>query len=226
MALNQFAFDIVQQTKEFQQLGNLFYFERLIAEVNTRGVAVTPTLTLETTDISLSTITTSTRDLVEVTVDRLGPFSALTFSPVTDMQWYSVGAIIRPLVLGLRLVGRALRTTYPGRSASVATTIRWDINPFALPADARNQQIIAKRVYLDLVTGSESVTPVIEYADGTSDSLSAVTQATRAVVEFAVLTGKRLKAFRLDGDFSNSDIVIHDVEMDAYMPNARTLATG
>lgn len=226
MALDQVDFDITQQTKQYQQLANLFYIERINIEANTRGQTVTPTLQLEATSITLPTFSTAARDLVEIDVNRIGPFSALSLNPVSSMQWYSVGMVVRPIVLGLKVVARDLRIVFPGRSSSIATTIRWDINPFALPADARNAQIIVKRVYLDIVTGAQSVTPVIEYTDGTTESLLAVTQATRGIVEFAVLTGKRIRAFRLDGDFTNSAIVVYDVELDAYLPSARNLAVG
>ena len=226
MALDQVTFDIVEQTAELTQLGSLFYLERLHLEVNTRGQTLTPTLTLETTAITLPTVSTTARDLVDVTIDRLGPMSTLTLSPVSGMQWYLAELVIRPLVLGLRLVARGVRTAYPGRSSSISTTVRWDINPFSLPADARNQQLIVKRIYVEIVTGAETVTPVIEYADGTTETLASITQATRGVVERAVLTAKRLRAFRLDGDFTNSSIVIYDVEMDCYSPSARALAVG
>lgn len=226
MVLANIAFDIVEQTREVTQLGNLFYLERVMVEADTGGQVVTPTLRLEATDITLTTFSSSVRDLIEIDVNRIGPFSRLSFTPVLGVKWYLIEMAIRPLTLGLKLVKRGLRVTLPGRSSNIASYLRWDINPFSLPEDARHQQFIVKRVYLDLETGAETVTPVLIFDDGTTESLAATVQASRSVVEYAVLTSKRLRALRIDGDFTNSSVILHDVEIDCYLPSRRQYAVG
>ena len=226
MALDSFSYDIVEQAREFTQLSNLYYLERVTVEANTRGVDVTPVLQLEHTEFTLDVVNTTRRDLVEIVVDRIGPFSRLTFSPVLGIQWYQVATVIRPLVLGLKMVERNLRTVFPGRSSNIGSYLLWDVNPFSLPSDARNQQIIMRYLFLDLVTGTETVTPVLIYNDGTTETLDAIVKPTRGVAECPILTSKRIKQVRLDGDFTNSSIVIYDVELDAYLPSMRRMAIG
>lgn len=226
MALDSFSYDFVEQVREYTQLGNLYYIERITVEANTRGVDVTPVLRLEATDYTLDVVNTTVRDLVEIDVNRIGPISRLNFSPVLGIQWYQVAVVIRPLLLGIKVVARNLRTTYPGRTSNMASYIRWDVNAFALPNDARNQQIIMRYLFLDLETGAESITPVLYYNDGTTETLRETTQATRGVVEYPILTSKRIKWVQLDGDFTNSDIIIYDVELDAYLPSRRQYAVG
>ena len=226
MALDSFSYDVVEQIREFTLLSNLYYVERVTAEINTRGIDVTPLLRLEATDYTLDAINTTVRDLVEIDVNRIGPFSRLNFSPVSGIQWYQVSVVLRPLTLGLKIVARGIRTVFPGRSSSVSTYLEWDINPFSLPQDARNQQIIVRRLYLDLVTETEIVTPVLHFNDGTTETLRATIQATRGVVEYPILISKRLNKVRLNGDFTNSSIILYDVELDAYLPSKRQMAVG
>ena len=96
--------------------------------------------------------------------------------------------------------------------------ILFELKPFSVPGDARLECIITKRLYIDIVTGAESVTPVLLFADGTSSTLPAITQATRGVVDIALLESTRVVGVRLDGDFTNPAIVLYDIEMDMYIP--------
>lgn len=226
MGLDSFSYDIVEQAREFTQLANLYYLERVTVEANTRGVDVTPVLQLEASEFSLDVVNTTRRDLVEIDVNRIGPFSRLTFSPVLGIQWYQVATVIRPLTLGVKMVERNLRTVFPGRSSNIGSYLVWDVNPFSLPSDARNQQIIMRYLFLDLVTGTETVTPWLIYNDGTIEILDDIVQPTRGVVECPILTSKRIRQVQLNGDFTSSEIIIYDVELDAYLPSQRRMAIG
>lgn len=223
MALDSFSYDFIEQVREYDQLSNLYYVERITVEANTRGVDVTPILRLEATDYALDVVNTTVRDLVEIDVNRIGPLSRLNFSPVLGIQWYKVAVVLRPLTLGLKLVARNLRTVFPGRSSRIAAYLQWDVNPFSLPEDARNQHIIVRYVYLDLKTGAQTITPELIFNDGSSQLLRETSQPTRAVVEYPVLTSKRIQQLKLHGDFTNTDNVIYDVEMDCYLPMRRRM---
>lgn len=218
MALDRISYPIVEQTKEYTQRGNLFYIERFMIEANTRGTAVTPTLVLEDLVITLPTFSTTARDHIEVVADRIGSFSRFELSPASGIQWYLVEMVIRPLVLGVALLPSGARQQFPGRSSDVSSFLLFDLKPFAAPTDARLSCIITKRIYIDIETGAEIVTPVLLFVDGTSQTLAGITQATRGVVEVSVLAAERLVGVRLDGDFTNSDIVVYDVEVDMYVP--------
>lgn len=227
MALDRISYDIIEQTKELTQSGiSLYYFDRLTVEANTRDVVVTPTLRLEALDITLPTFSTSVRDLVDIDINRIGAFSFLTLTPVVGIQWYMVEMTIRPLLLGVNIVPGGRRTQFPGRSSDIDTFLRWDIKPFSLPADARLECAMVRRVFLDIETGAASVTAVVEFSDGTELSVGPITQATRDTVEIAVTSAKKLAGFRLEGDFTDPDIVVYDVEIDVYVPATRQLAVG
>ena len=104
MPLDRISYPIVEQTKEFTQRGNLFYIDRLMVQANTRGQVVTPTLILEDLVITLPTFTSTSRDHIDIDVERIGSFARLEFSPVFNIQWFLVEMVIRPLQLG-RWVG-------------------------------------------------------------------------------------------------------------------------
>ena len=226
MALDRISYPIVEQSKEFTQRGNLFYIERFMAEVNTRGTVVTPTLVLEDLVITLPAFSTTTRAQVEIDIDRIGAFTRLELSPAAGIQWFFNELVIRPLQLGVALLPSGARQQFPGRTADITSNVIFDIKPFAAAADARLSCVITKRLYIDIETGAETVTPVLIFSDGTTQTLPGITQATRGVVEVSVLASTRLVAVRLDGDFSNPDIVLYDVEVDMYIPGRVGVGAG
>ena len=226
MAFDRISYPIVEQTKEFTQRPNLFYIDRLMIEANTRGQVVTPTLVLEDLVITLPTFSTTVRDHVEIDVDRIGSFSRLELSPASGIQWFMAEVVIRPLQLGVALLPSGGRQQFPGRSDDVSSFLFFELKPFAVPTDARLSCIITKRLYIDIETGGETVTPVLLFADGTTQTLAGITQATRGVVEVSVLASTRLVGVRLDGDFSNSDIILYDIEVDMYVPGRAGVGAG
>ena len=227
MALDEIQFDVAFKTSELTQQGNLFYVERLNFEFNTRGAVVTPVLSFENSDVTLPTISSTERDVVEVAVNRLGPVSFLKLSPVSNIQWFRADMFIRPVQLGLLLLNQQSRSSMPGRSVDNTSGVRFEVNPFSLPEDARFVNPVYRRLYVDIETGTETVTPVLEFDDGTEQTLTpGIVHATRAIAEFALCTVKRVKAIRLDGDFSSADVVLYDLEADINVPNARTRAVG
>lgn len=218
MAFDRISYPIVEQSTEFTQRGNLFYIDRLMVEANTRGTIVTPSLVFEDTVVTLPTFSTTARRHVEIEINRIGSFSRLELTPVAGIQWYLVELVIRPMQLGVGLLPRGARQQFPGRSADVSTSLTFELKPFSIPNDARLSCIVTKRIYVDIVTGAETVTPVVLFADGTTQTLATITQATRGVVELSILAAERVVAIRLDGDFSHEDVVLYDIEVDMYLP--------
>lgn len=227
MALDEIQFDVAFKTRELTQQGNLFYVERLVFEINTRGGTVTPELILEDSSVTLTGVTTSERDFVAVPVNRLGPVSALVLSPVSNIQWFDVAMYVRPVQLGIRLLNQQSNSSMPGRSVDSTSGVRFEVNPFSLPESARFVSPIYRRLYVDIETGAETVTPVLEFDDGTEQTLApGIVHGTRRIAEFALCTVKRVKAVRLDGDFSSADVILYDLEADINVPNSRTRAVG
>lgn len=226
MALDRVVYPVVEQNPELSQQSNLFYLDRYVAEVNTRNLVVTPTLTLGTTEITLPTFSTGERDHVEIAIDRIGPLGSLTIAPVAGMQWWRNELVLRPIQLGVGMLPRGIRQQFPGRSSDMATGIIFELKPFSLPEDARLECIIIKRLYIDIVTGAESVTPVLVLADGTEQTLAPITHATRQVADIALAIGQRVTAVRLDGDFTSPDVVLYDIEMDMYLPGTTALGAA
>lgn len=224
-------YDLLDSTKELTELGNLFYVERLLVESNTDGASVTPELTFDGgTTVSFSTFSRTTRGFDEITINRLGPLVSVALTNATfasqAIGFYTIELQIRPVQLGVNLVGIADKVEIPGRSADVSTSIVFDINPFTFPQDARFIEPVPRRLYIDLQTDATGVTPVLVASDGTETTLTTLIQTTRTIADLAILSGKRLKAIRLDGDFSDASNILFDIELDTYVPGTRRLSVG
>lgn len=232
MALDTISYDILPYSRDFDELGNLFYLERLVVEANTNSNVVTPTVDFNGTTADFTTFSSSTRAFSEITIDRLGPVNAITFTPINDIEWYGVELFLRPLQLGVQIVHsgkgpeRKSYTSLPGRTSDAAVSISFDINPFSFPADARHVNPTLRYLWLDIVTGAASVTPVLVNDVGTETTLTAITATTRSIQEFSILGTNRIRTIRLDGDFTDSDIVLYDIECDLYIPNRRRMSVG
>jgi hypothetical protein len=234
MALDTVTYDILPYHRDFDLLGNLYYVERLIFEANTDGEAVTPKIDFSSgTSESFTTFSSTVREFNEVAINRLGPIDNISFTPINEIYWYGVEMHIRPIQLGVQIVNsgsnalqRITRIDYPGRTSDASTSISFDINPFSFPEDARHVNPVLRYLWLDIVTGAQTVTPVLVNDQGTETTLTAITAATRAISEFSILATNRIRTIRLDGDFTHSSVILYDIEADLYLPNKRRMAVG
>lgn len=226
MALDRIKYDVYPFTREMDQLGSLFYVERVILEVNTDDIEITPTFLFEVGDVVLSTVSNSARGMIEIPVNRLGPLNSFELTPVGGIDWYGVELFLRPVVLGLNIVATGQRTVFPGRTSDATANLIFDINPFSFPEDARFINPIVRRLWVDIETGLNTVTPSLTFDDGTSSSLTAITSATRVITEYSILTAKRVKTITLTGNFADGEVILYDLEVDTYIPSQRRLAVG
>ena len=232
MALDTISYDILPYTREFDDLANLYYFERLVVEADTDDTSVTPTVHYSGTSTALTAFSCTDRAFNEITVNKLGPISQITFTPINEIYWYGIEMFIRPLEMGVQLVStgrgpqRKFLASMPGRSSDVTTSIQFDINPFSFPEDSRHINPVLRYLWLDIETGAETITPTLVNDQGTETALTGITSATRGIQEFSILATNRIKTVRLDGDFSSSDVILYDIEVDLYIPNSRRMSVG
>jgi hypothetical protein len=224
-------YDLLDFTQELTEQGNLFYIERLLVENNTSGVSVTPQLTFDNdTVVAFPSFSRTTRGFSEVSINRLGPLVSLELTNSAFASQaigiFSLELHLRPVRLGINFVATGQKVEVSGRGPSVSNSIVFEINPFEFPEDARHMQPIPRRLYLDIQTDATGVTPVLVSDDGTETTLTTIVQTTRKVVEFSILAGRRLRAVRLNGDFSDAANVLYDIELDTYLPGNRRLSVG
>jgi hypothetical protein len=226
MALDILRYDVWPFTRDLDQLSNLFYVERLVVEADTDDELVTASFVFEDATVTPATASNSSRGMLNFDVNRLGPLHYLTLSPAADIQWYGIELFIRPVVLGINIVESGQRVAMPGRTNDASTSIRFDINPFSFPADARHVNPIVRRIFVDIETGDNTVTPSLLLDSGSTVALTAITEATRTIVELNVLQARRVKAVILTGDFADGEVILYDLEADVYLPSARRMALG
>lgn len=229
MSLAGIQYEVLEHTQDLTEQNQLYYVERLIAEVNTNDNDVTPSLYFNGTAVAYTALNTATRQFVQTTVERLGPLTSVQLAmsdfSSSNLGLYSLELHIRPVELKLNLITMGQTVQLAGRSVDPATSITFDINPHEFPENARFITPLPRRLYIDIKSAA-NVTPVLVEDDGTETNLTAINQAGRAIVEFAILTGKRLKSLRLDGDFSVAGTVLYDIVLDTYVPGNRKLSVG
>ena len=219
MSFDGIQFDIDDFVRELDELDRIIYVDRLVTDIDPQSNSVTPVVNLNGTDVTLSAISSASRTISNLAINRIGPvrYVQYQFAGEDDVRWYNIDLVIRALDLGINLLPTGDRVNQRGYATDVTTSLIFDINPFTLPTDARVQNGLIQRLYVDIVTGAETVTPVLVFDDGTTSSLAGITNATRAITEFSIGTTQRLNRIRLDGDFSNSAIVVYDFELDLYI---------
>jgi len=233
MAFEGIAYPVDDYTRELDELDRIIMFDRFLVDINTGSTAVTPVLIMNGTEVTFTDLNNAARTVEEIAVDRFGPCqeAQLRYDLANDVKIYALDLVIRPLDLGINiLVGgkssssgmaAGTRVEMRGRASDPTTSIFYDINPFSLPTDARAQNAIIQRLYIDAVTGAQTITPVLVFEDGTTTSLTGLTNASRAITEYSIGTTQRLKRLRLDADFTNSAIIVYDVEIDLYISKSQ-----
>lgn len=208
------------------ELDRIIYVDKLTVEMDTGSNDVTPRLNFLNTNDTFTAINTSQREYTQVDIDRLGPVTRfrLEYNEFDEVKLYSPPELfIRPLDLGLNIPNVQGRRLIRGRSVDPTTSLTWRIQPHDLSPDARIQNPLIKYLYVDIVTGAETVTPVLEFKDGTTSSLAGITEASRTTVEYSIGNTQEVSRLRLDGDFTSSDIIVYDVEIDIYISRSQLI---
>lgn len=223
MALDRFKYDITPYSRDLNLIDRLFYVERVVADVNTNGVSLMTCIDFGGTVVNFGGQSNTARGFLEYTVNRLGPLNHVEFTPIAAVDWYDVEITFRPIDLGIRLVPAGQDTRHSGRTIAAGSSLVFDINPASLPEDCRFMKPIGRRLCIDMVG---TMTPVLNFDDGTSSTLTTLVHATRAIADLAILTGKRIKNVTLLGDFTDGANILYDIEMDIQVPNSRRVAVG
>jgi len=226
MAYDTIKYDVYQFTRQLDQLGNLFYIERLILDIDTNNEELTASFEFEAETFTSAAVSNSARGMINIDVNRLGPLQSVSLTPIDSISWYAVELFVRPVVLGLNIIESGSRVLMPGRTVNAATSLIFDINPFAFPEDARHINPVIRRMWIDAEAGDNTITPVLTFDDGTTTSLTAISSDTRIITEYSILTAKRVKNVTLQGDFSDGEVVLYSLEVDVYIPSARRMAIG
>ena len=226
MSWSGVQWDITPYTLELDENDHLYYVERLIVEANTNSNTLTPVLVREDANITLSAISTASRLMSEITINRLGPVLALQLNNSSwgsqNIQIHEVALFLRKLELVMNMAPTRNRSMIPGRTTTPTSAILFDINPFLLPENPHHINPVMRRLFIDAVTGAQTVTPHLILDDGTDVTLAGITTATRVVTEYSVMRSDRIKRVQLSGDFTKSSNIIFSVESDWYYPSSRS----
>ena len=178
----------------------------------------------EDSNITLSTISTATRLMTEIAVNRLGPLLGLQLNATygsQNIQIHEIALFLRKLELVMNMSPTRARTMVPGRSVTPTSTILFDIHPYLLPENTHHVNPVMRRLFVDAQTGALTVTPHLILDDGTDLTLAGITTATRTITEYSIMRSDRVRRIQLSGDFTNSSNIIFSIESDWYYPATR-----
>lgn len=206
-------FEVQPIQQMFNNLGQLYFIERLVIESDTNGTSITPSIKIGGVTITLDAFSTSARGYTEIDVERVGPIENVTLSGdfESDVQIFGINMFLRPVTLGVKLPGGE-RLEIDGRASDAGTELLFDIDPNDRRFDAQSNVPLVERLYIDADTSSSNITPIITMENQTV-GLDFDSTSTRDTMIWDVNYIGRLRNVRLIGDFVNNAVKLYGVEL-------------
>lgn len=210
------VFKIPRELKEFDQTDRLFVVDRLTVEADTGALAMVPVITLKNTEVTLTTINTSTRIVTTIQLDRVGPINELRFNGVffnatPRAQVFRVELHVRELAIGLNNTRDGRRALQPARASDPETALTFELNPTFRALDDLKNLLVLERIEYEVDTGGNTITPSLDIRGGTI-SPGGVIAGTRSVIEQRFDRIGPLLQLNLAGDFIGDAIQMFGVE--------------
>jgi hypothetical protein len=206
-------FEVQPLQQTFNELGNLYFIERLVLETNTGGTSVTPTIKIGGGTLTLSSFSTSAREYTEISVERIGPIEYVQLAAdfTTNIQLFGVELYIRPVSLGIRMPD-GKRDEIGGKAVDNGTAVIFDIDPSDRRFDAQSFVPLVERLWLDVDSNSIEITPSIVMENQTV-TLTPESTASRDTIMYSVNHIGRIRYVQLAADYVTNAIKLYGVEM-------------
>lgn len=206
-------FEVQPIQQMFNELGNLYWIERIVIESNTGGTNVTPSIKIGGGTITLTAVNTSAREYTEISIERIGPLEhiqlAADFS--TNIQLFGVEIYLRPVSLGIRMPdGR--REEIGGKATDNSSAVVFDIDPADRRFDAQSFVPLVERLWIDVDSVSTEITPSIVMENQTIP-LTPEATATRDTIMYNINHIGRIRHIELAADYLNNAIKLYGVEI-------------
>lgn len=207
------VFEVQPIQQMFNNLGNLYFIERIVFETDTNSTSVTPSIKIGGGTVTLSAFSTTSRSYTEVSVERIGPIENVTLSAdfTGDVQLYGVEIFIRPVSLGIRMPD-GQRHEVNGKAASSGTEVVFDIDPADRRFDAQSYVPLMERVWIDVDSDDVEITPELVMENQTV-TLTPEATSSRDTIIYNVNHVGRLRTVTLEADFVSNAISLYGVEI-------------
>lgn len=206
-------FEVQPLNQMFNNLGNLYFIERVVLETDTNGTSVTPSIKIGGGTVSLSAFSTTSRSYTERDVERIGPIEHLNLAAnfTGDVQLYGVEMFIRPVVLGIRFPD-GNRMEVDGKAVASGTEIIFDIDPADRRFDAQSFVPLVERFFLDVDSASNDITVTLTMENQTI-ILDDMSTSSRDTITYNVNHIGRLRTVSIAADFVTNAIKLYGAEI-------------
>ena len=206
-------FEVQPIQQLFNELGTLYFIERLVLETDTNSSTITPTINIGGGSITLSTVSTTARGYTEIDVERVGPIENLTLADdfTDDVQIFGIEMFIRPVTLGIRLPD-GNRMEVDGKAVDAGTKLVFDIDPADRRFDALSYVPLIERFYIDCDSASQDITPTL-ITENQTITLNAANSSARDTIDYDINYIGRLRQVELAADFVTNAIKLYGLEI-------------
>lgn len=206
-------FEVQPMNQMFNNLGQLYFIERVVFETNTGGTSITPSIKIGGGTVSASAFSTSARGYTEREIERIGPIEHLNLAAnfTGNVQLYGVEMFIRPVVLGIRLPNGE-RMEVDGKAVASGTEIIFDIDPADRRFDAQSFVPLVERFFLDVDSASNDITVTLTMENQTI-ILDAASTSSRDTITYNVNHIGRLRTISIAADFVTNAIKLYGAEI-------------
>ena len=210
------VFKVERNVKDFDQTDRLFVIDRLTVEVDTGGLSLVPVITLKNTEVTLTTINTTSRTVVTQQLDRLGPINELRFNGVffnaaPVAQVFRVELHVRELVIGLNNTRDGRRALQPARASDPETGVTFELNPSFRTLDDLSNLMVLERLEYEVNTAGATLTPSLDIRGGTI-SPGTINTASRTITEQRLDRIGPLQQLNIAGDFIANAVEFYGLE--------------
>jgi hypothetical protein len=211
---SELIFDIPPQLRELDELNTVYFIERLIIEADTNGSVITPIIDFENTSLTLSTISSTSRSMQQISVERMGPITALRLQDnfTDDVQIFGIELVIRPVLLDVVLLSGE-RMQIDGYSTNAATSIVFDLEPFNRQFAGTVSLPIIDNMTVEANTAGLTVTSVITCNEGVSFLGPSIQATSRQQLTKQLDRLGRVNTVTLSANFAGASIALYSVEL-------------
>ena len=216
------VFEVPPPFRLFDDYAGVVIIQRILYDINTAGVNVTPSLLINggATTISPGVINNSQRATIEQDIDRLGPLQQIELAAdfiANAIALYAVEVVFLPVELGIKridgqpLAGNSARLSVPGRMPDPTTGLVFEVQPVIQILNQQDGLFWVDRLVVEADTNGATVTVNVDFGGGSVIAVGTVNTTTRGYVEIIVQRPAPIRTVTLSADFT-TDIQIFGVE--------------
>lgn len=220
---SQVQFEVPPPFRAFDDFTGITLIDRILYDINTGGVSVTPTLRLNggAASITPGAVSTASRANVEQLIDRMGALQQVELAAnfiANEIGLFTVEVVYLPIELGIKridgqpLAGNSARLAVPGRAPNPDTEIVFEVQPVIQVMNQQDGLFWIDRMVIEADTNGTNVAVSIDIGATSSISIGTVNTSDRRYTEFSVQRATPIRDVRLTADFTTA-IRVYGIEL-------------